>query len=300
MFARKFFSAILVTFICLWAISPGTLRAADEGKSFLWELDTGAGKSYLLGSVHMLQERHYPLKKVIRDAFNQSDILLVEADITGEKAVSGALIAMKKGVYSGKETLKTNISDKTYELAKKKLKELGMDIEGMNSFKPWMVSTMIIMAEMSKLGFNPKYGIDMHFMNKAVAQQKKIMELEGAEFQFNLLDSFSKKENEKFLLSAIVESGDVKKEFNNLIAAWQCGDTTTMESLLVKSFSQYPELLSFKNKLLDERNERMVDKLMDCFKTGKNFLVIVGAAHMVGEKGLIQLLKKKGYSLKQL
>ncbi len=73
-----------------------------------------------------------------------------------------------------------------------------------------------------------------------------------------------------------------------------------MESLLVKSFSQYPELLSFKNKLLDERNERMVDKLMDCFKTGKKYLVIVGAAHMVGEKGLIQLLKKKGYSLKQL
>ncbi|MCP4155473.1 MAG: TraB/GumN family protein, partial [bacterium] len=60
MFARKIFSAILVTFICLWAVSPGPLRAADEGKSFLWELDTGAGKSYLLGSVHMLQERHYP------------------------------------------------------------------------------------------------------------------------------------------------------------------------------------------------------------------------------------------------
>jgi len=304
----------LITFIIAWftvAMLCSQQKKENTTKSFLWQVEPTSittaitTKSYLLGSIHFLKKEHYPLKKVIEEAFDQTDVLAVEVDISADKMAKAGTMLLQKGMYTGEETLKANISEKTFQLAQDKLKELGMDIAGFQKFKPWMVAMSIISMELIKLGFNPNYGIDKYFMDKvsestSVSGKKEIVELEGAEFQVKFFDSFSKEESEKFLLSSVMEANQLEKELDNLVNAWSAGDTEKMEQLLTQNIQKYPELKDLYKKLLDVRNEKMVEKIISYLKTDKKYFIVVGAAHMVGKKGIIQLLKEKGLKVKQL
>ncbi len=280
-------------------------KTGSTGKSFLWQVEStgAAGKSYLLGSVHFLKKEHYPLKKVIEEAFEQTDVLAVEADISTDKMTKASMMLLQKGMYTGEETLKANISEKTFQLVGDKLKELGMDISGFQKFKPWMVAMTIEGMELMKLGFNPNYGIDKYFLDKAstsTSGKKEIVELEGVEYQVKLFESFSKEESEKFLISAIMEANQLEKEIDAIVNAWAVGDTGKMERFFIQDIQKYPGLKTVYKKILDDRNEKMVEKIISYFKTDKKYFIVVGAAHMVGRKGIIQLLKEKGFRVKQL
>jgi uncharacterized protein YbaP (TraB family) len=308
------FKKIFITLIIAW-FTVGMLcsqeKTGSTTPSFLWQVESKAiktattPKSYLLGSIHFLKKEHYPLKKVIEEAFDQADVLAVEVDISSDKIAKAGMMLMQKGMYSGEETLKANISEKTFQLARDKLKELGMDISGFQTFKPWMVAMSIINMELMKLGFNPNYGIDKYFLDKvsestSAPGKKEIVELEGVEYQVKLFESFSKEEGEKFLLSSVMEANQWEKELDNLVNAWSTGDTEKMEQLLTQNIQKYPELNDLYKKLLDDRNEKMVEKIISYLKTGKTYFIVVGAAHMVGKKGIVQLLKEKGLKVKQL
>ena len=295
---KKSFIALLIIWVSLVAVY-GQAKADSTGKSFLWQVEGTAGKSYLLGSVHLLKKEHYPLKKPIEDAYEQTDVLAVEADVSGEKMMKDSMKILQKGMYQGEETLKNNISEKTYQLAEKKLEELGMNIEGMQKFKPWMVALSITSMSLMKMGFNPNYGIDKYFLDRAVGK-KEIAELEGLEFQMKLFDSMSKEENDKFLLSTILEADRMEKEIDKLIDAWIDGDLQEMETFFTDNIQKYPELKNLYEKILDGRNERMVEKIVTYLKSGKKYFIVVGAGHMVGEKGIVQLLKNKGIKIEQL
>ncbi|MCP5102540.1 MAG: TraB/GumN family protein [bacterium] len=297
----KIWKRVFIIFIITWAalVNVYGQGKTDSGKSFLWEVDSAAGKHYLLGSIHLLKKEHYPLKKSIEDAFEKTDVLAVEIDLSPDKMMQQSLMLMQKGMYTGEETLKGNLSEKTYQLAQTKLKEMDMDITMFQKFRPWMLAMTITSMKMIKLGFAPTYGIDSYFMGKA-AGKKEIAELEGIDFQVKLFDGLSKEENEEFLLSSILEADHIEKEFAGMLDAWVSGDIEKMEKLLTENTQKYPELQNLYKKLLDDRNERMVEKIVTYFKTGKKYLVMVGAAHMVGKKGVVQLLKDKGFKLKQL
>lgn len=287
---------ILIAVITILSLT--VIHGETQDRSFLWKIQSGTGNSYLLGSIHMMKKEHYPLKPVIEDAFAHTDVLAVEADLSGAKAADGFKM-LQLGMYTGDETLQKNISPKTYQLVKEKMKTLSMEIDGFQKFKPWMLAlTIQSMALMSK-GFTPTHGIDLHFLNKA-AGKKEIVELEGIEFQMKLFESFSKEESEQLLISSVVEADNMAKEVNNMVDAWLNGDTGKLERLFNEGTEKYPELAGMYKKLLDDRNERMVEKILTYMKTGKKYFIVIGAAHMVGEKGIVRLLQKKGFTVTQL
>lgn len=295
---KKIFFIFVITWLSLAAM-PGQENTNSAGKSFLWQVEGTAGKSYLLGSIHLLKEEHYPLKKAIEDGFAQTDVLAVEADVSAKNLAKQGMMLLQKGMYQGEESLKNNLSEKTYQMAEKKLKDLGMDIQGFQKFKPWMVAMTISSLELIKLGFNPNLGIDKYFLEKA-SDKKEIAELEGMEFQINLFESFSREDNDKFLVSTIIEADQTAKEIETLIKAWASGDIEQMEKSISENIQKYPELEAVYKKILDTRNENMVKKITSYLKSDKKYFVIVGAAHMVGKKGIVQLLQEKGFTVTQL
>lgn len=300
----------LFTALISWnslAAGQGEEKTENTGRSFLWELEGTAGKSYLLGSVHLLKKEHYPLKQVIEESFEQSEVLAVEADLSGDKVMSQAMVLMQKGMYSGEETFKDNISPETYRKVEDKLKELGMDIEGVKKFKPWFLAMTLSSMELIKMGFSPEYGIDLYFLGKAsgtkegkIEGKKEIAELEGVDFQVKLLDGFSKEESEGFLLSTILEAEQMGKEMDNIIDAWLNGNIDKMEQLFTEHTKETPAMAALYKKLLDDRNEKMVEKIAGYLDSGKIHFIVAGAAHMVGKKGIVQLLKDRGVKVRQL
>lgn len=267
-------------------------------KNFLWRVKSEENTVYVLGSLHMMKKVDYPLHKNIEDAFNQSDILAVEANINDITQIDIQTL-MGRAFYPENETLKDHVSQETHEIIKKETERLGLPLILVDRQKPWFLALSLTSMELLTLGFNPSYGIDMHFISQA-SGKKKIVELESLDYQFNLLSNLSDDEQESLLLYTLKDLNILEQESQTLTNAWKSGDTKTVESIMTKSFSGDGEMFSVYEKLINERNRNMVLKIEEFLKEDETYFVIVGAGHLVGKKGIIGLLKERGYQVEQL
>ena len=293
---------IIVLFLIVlfpFAIFCSKQIGSKNGKFFLWQIQSNTNINYILGSIHFLKKEMYPINEKIENAFEESDVLVVEANLSNDKIAEATLLIMQRGMYAGDETLKKNISERTYILAEKKLKEYGIDISNFKKFKPWLLAMTITSFELMKLGLDPNFGIDKYFLDKAF-NRKEILELEGAEFQVNLLDSFSAEQQDKFLFYTLNETSKSKKQVEEMVKAWSEGNAFDMEKILYENIQKFPGLKYIYKKLIDDRNKKMADKIVSFLKRGKKFFIVVGAGHLVGKNGIIQLLRNRGVNLTQL
>lgn len=276
------------------AITPN-----PAGNVFMWKAESNVQVCYLLGSIHFLKPQNYPLHATIETAFNKSDVLAVEADISGAKVMSAATSLMQHAMYRDGRTVKDEISGKTYDLVKQKLEGMSMGVDYVMKFKPWFVAVTIMQYQLTQIGYNASAGVDVHFLNKAAQKGIPVKELEGLSFQVNLFNSFSRKENEHFLLSTIVSTNKLQEQMTKMVNAWLAGDAQTMHRNNTGYLSQYPELLPMYKRLNDDRNVTMTQKIMAYLSSGKTHFVVVGAAHLIGPNGIVSLLRNKGYTVTQ-
>ncbi|MEN8223324.1 MAG: TraB/GumN family protein [Acidobacteriota bacterium] len=267
-------------------------------KSFLWEVETGGVKSYILGSIHMLKKSAFPLKKELENSFMTCNFLVVEADISAKNMGEIFKVTMDKAGYKDGSKLSDHISADTMELAKARLDKLNMSIDYFEKFKPWFLAMSITSMELMKLGFDPNMGVDKYFINKS--GEKKILELEGIPFQIGIFDSFSDKENDMFLRSSLSEADSLGENVDSMVKAWQEGDVEGLTKMVTENRNKEKELVDIFKIIIDDRNVTMTGKIEKWLKNGGSYFIIVGSAHLVGENGIINLLKKKGFELKQL
>lgn len=265
------------------------VRAAEPaaGKLFMWRVKSATATAYLLGSLHVAKPEMYPLDPQIENAFRDSHALVVEADASPEKAAGMALQMLMSASYPKGDSLDKHISPSTLAalLAKTSLPEAQVKM-----LKPWFVAMTLTLVELQKLGIDPQYGVDLHFLEKA--KGKPVIELESAASQIELFDGFGDKEQEEFLQYTLKENENIGKHINEIIAAWQAGDAKRIEDFLLQSLKDSPETKPLYVKLFDERNAQMARKITELLKTDKTYFIVVGAGHLVGETGLLAQLGK--------
>jgi len=267
-------------------------------KSFLWRVRSATNTVYLLGSLHFAKKEIYPLSQKVENAFEQSEILMIEANVNDIKKMDIQKL-MESAFYPPPDTLEKHVSIETYEWVKKETSGLGIPIELINKQKPWFLSMTLVTLESLKLGLDPNLGIDKYFLSKAEGK-KKILELESLDYQIDLLSHLSDKDQELFLLYTLKDLNIMEQEVNKLTQAWTTGDTKGMESILTRSVSGDKRLFPIFEKLIYERNKKMVSKIEDFLKRKETYFVIVGAGHLVGNHGIIGILKGRGYLIDQL
>lgn len=303
MFRKYLIPAVIISLLCspVFADKAVLKPGAEIGgqRHFLWKASSGSDTCYILGSVHFAKKEMYPLDKAIEDAFGKSGVLAVEVDVLNIDPVEIQRITMESASYPPGRTLKQEISAQTYNSSAAKLKELGMDIGFFENFKPWFCALTIIGLEFQKLGFDPEYGVDVYFLNKARGA-KRIDELETFDFQVRLLNSFSDELQELFLSSTILELSTLESEMGSIMDAWLSGDTRSLEEIMFAELSGHPEFEPVYEKMFFERNKNMASRIEGFLKSGETHFVIVGAGHLVGEKGIVRLLEQKGYGVEQL
>jgi len=278
------------------AFSQETPSASQ--KSFLWKIQSKMNTVYVLGSLHFFKKEIDPLNQKIENAFGQSQILAVEADINDIKKVDIQKL-MERAFYPANDMLEKHVSPEIYEWVKKETSGLGIPVELINKQRPWFLAMTLEALESLKLGFDPNYGIDKYFLSKAEGK-KRILELESLDYQLNLLSSFSDKDQELLLLYTLRDLRILEQELEQLTKAWTSGDTKSMESILTRSVSGDKRLASIFEKVVYERNGKMALKIEDFLRTRETYFVIVGAGHLVGDRGIIEILKGKGYLVEQL
>jgi len=291
------FIALLFIFLFL----PHTFCSvtdAESGKNFLWKVRSKKGTVYILGSIHFLKKDIYPLNKEIEESFEKSSNLVVEANVNDVGKIDIEKL-IGKAMYQGDETLENHLSKETYELLRNELGQLGVPIDLVNKQRPWFLALTLTSLELIKLGYDPAAGIDMHFLGKATGH-KKILELESLDYQINLFSTFSDREQETFLLYTLKDLHTLDREADSLLSAWMSGDSKALESILSKSAEGDSRMSSIYEKILYERNKNMVSKIEGFLKTGESCFVVVGAGHLVGNRGIIEMLRRRGYIVGQL
>lgn len=294
---KKILIALFVLFVLHVTVFPQDAFCQDQ-RNFLWKVMSEGNTVYVLGSIHMLRQEDYPLHENINDAFNKSDILAVEANIN-DIARLDLQTLIGKAFYPENETIADHVSQETYEMIKKESARTGLPLMLVDRQKPWFLALSLTSMEVLKLGFDPSYGIDMHFMTQA-SGKKKVVELESLEYQFDLLSNLSDDEQESFLIYTLKDLHVLKQDLQSMINAWKSGDPETLESIMKKSTAGDIDTSTVYEKLIYERNRNMVGKIEGYLKEDKMYFVIIGAGHLAGEKGIINLLKEKGYTVEQL
>jgi uncharacterized protein len=167
--------------------------------------------------------------------------------------------------------------------------------------KPWFVAMTLSVVSIQKLGYSPEFGIDRQFANRAKEQGKETLELESMEFQIKLLSGFSDDLQAKYLAATVEESGKSKEQMEKMVETWRSGEAAEFEKeTITKPREKHPGLAEFHKKMIDDRNESMARTIEGYLKTKDVYFVIAGAAHLVGEKGIVKLLEKAGYKVEQM
>ena len=295
---RKYLIAFSLFLVCF--LFPSVAAGAGvpmKQKHFLWEIRSATGTVYLLGSIHYLKKELYPLPGIIEDAFRASDVLAVEANIDDLSRVDLQKLT-DRAFYQGDDSIEQHVSGETFALLKKELDDHGIPLELVRRQKPWFVALMLTSLELLSLGFDPDYGIDRHFLAEAEGK-KKIVELESVGYQIDLLSSFSDADQELFLLYTLRDLHRMNTQGEELLRAWKTGDARMIHTLAFSDDDGGGRISRIYDKLLYERNRTMSSMIEGFLKAKETCFVVVGAAHLIGKKGILETLRKKGYTVQQ-
>ncbi len=273
-----------------------TAAVQQATRSCLWTVNTQSNKIYLLGSLHLLKPNAYPLAAAIENAYADSRAIIFETDIAALQTPGVQAKLLELGIYPAEQNLLQNLDGNTRQQLEKKMSEIGLPLEQFSRFKPWFVALTLTTLELQRMGYNPNYGIDVYFFNKASADGKEIGFLEPAAFQINLLGNMAEQDQYDFLSQTLNDLEVVNELAGDLVKSWKDGDADKLHELLSKSFRDYPHL---HDRLLIQRNKNWVEQIEGALRKNINVLFVVGAGHLVGPESVVDLLKNKGYQVKQ-
>ncbi|HEY3153818.1 MAG TPA: TraB/GumN family protein [Candidatus Binatia bacterium] len=292
---RRIMPRVLVLAVSLvWLVVSDTSDAQE--KTLLWKVSNDKHSIYLLGSIHYLKKENFPLHKAILTAFNASKRLVLEVDLNRISPDAAQRVTLEKAMYRDGQTLQQNVSEETYQLAEQHAAKLGIDMKIMGPMKPWFVALTLLAIKFQQIGLDPNLGVDHYLAERAKASGKATSGLETLEFQVGLLDQLSKRDQESLLRETVGEMELLVTNINQIVQSWLNGDSDSLETLLLGSMKEYPEL---HEKIIVERNRRWVPQIEKILAQDGDAIVVVGAAHLVGKDGVIEMLKARGYRLEQ-
>ncbi|MGB3007552.1 MAG: TraB/GumN family protein [Chitinophagaceae bacterium] len=287
---KRFSTAFVISLLTITSLA----QKGKEDNTLLWKISgNGLEKpSYLFGTIHMLCADDAMLSSKMKEIINSCDEVYFEVDMDNLFEMMGALGKMK---MKGDTTLKDLLSEAEYKKVKKYFEEKGsmLPFSMLETYKPILAASTL---EQGALPCDNTAIMEQVIMQEAKKTNKKISGLETMSYQAGVLDSIPYKLQAIQLLSYIdsASTGDKEnKQLNELFAAYNNQDLKKLEELMVETD---PGMAEFTDILLYHRNQNWVLKLKTLLPK-KYLLIAVGAGHLPGEKGLINLLRKEGYSV---
>lgn len=263
----------------------------------LWRAQGINNTVYLLGSIHLLRAQDHPLPSVIDAAYEDAEVLIMELDMDDLDGVVSQQLFSQKGVLRDDTTLRDLMGEKLYQQAALAAQASDIPIELLAKSEPWLAAITVEMMALYRIGFNPLLGVEMHMTSRAVEDGKPIEGLENIEEQLAFLDGLSLPAQRAMLMQTLKESANMSETIDEMIRAWRYGDIQSLESGLLETLADHKEL---SDVLVTNRNLRWVSQITELLDDRDDYLIIVGALHLVGKKGVPNLLAGRGVKIIQL
>ena len=283
-----------------FVLAAAALPAPATAANFLWEVVSLTNRAYLFGTVHAGKKDWYPLPKAVEEAFADSRVLVVEADITDTAAMAKTAPAM---MYTPPDSLRAHVSPADYERFRKLLPRYQLSEPQVAQLKPFMAGSVLVFSEWARLGYLPQFGTEGYLIRKAHADVKPVVEIEGVEAQARLMDSLTEAEHRQIFAGTLgaLEMGLSSEQITGMVNAWQAGDPGLMLEIARRYNENVPGAKEFEEKFVWARHDAMVDKIEGYMNDSKDrHFIAVGSLHLAGPRGLVEMLRKRGYIVRQM
>ncbi|HVX66570.1 MAG TPA: TraB/GumN family protein, partial [Bryobacteraceae bacterium] len=200
------------------------------------------------------------------------------------------------GMYGEGDELWKHVSEHTRELLTRFCEAHGFSTAVLARLKPWAASLTLSTLLMQSAGFQADLGIDMHFLKQA-AGSKRVEQLETIEQQLRMLAEGSAAEQERALAEAAGKPEEATDLAARLKSAWISGDGKAVDELMSAALEKTPES---GKRLLGDRNPHMAAEVIRYLRGSEPYFVVVGAGHLVGTDGIVNTVRKHGFTVTQV
>ena len=289
---KSLYTLLLVALLGL----PAGAQARD--RHLLWAVEGEHNTVWLLGSVHVLRAGDATLPTAAEEAFDDAEQIVMEVDLDGADTDPLALAtAMQSQALLPEGQTLRSVLGSDYAAMNAQARQSGIDLASLDPFAPWLVAMAVLDQEMARRGYLPEHGVEQTLARRAARQGKPIEGLETAAEQFAMLASMPLPTQKRFLQMTLDESADLDQELADMLAAWRTGNTAALAAMLEEESQTFPDLY---RRLTIERNRAWVQQIDRMLDSRDDYLVVVGAMHLVGPESVVDLLRRRGHRVTQL
>lgn len=297
----RLLSALLLSLL----LTGPALAQTDGGQAkrgFWWEATRGKERIVLMGTLHVGRSEFYPPAREHQQRLQDAAVIAVEADVFNAQKV-GSVVQRLAFFPQGEPGLDTRLTPELRKRVEAVATQRGLDAARLWRMKPWMLANTLVLLEAVRAGFSPAYASEAYLFQFSQQTGKPLAELESIELQLGLFDSAPADLQLVYLEQVVksIESGESNREVAKLVEAWARSDAAAMEAMITKmSVATAPADRFVREQIIDGRHPAMVSAIEKMAASGKPHVIAVGSLHYFGPNGLIELLRKRGFTVRPL
>lgn len=293
--------ALLLSLVSEAVFAAGVSDTSAPRRGQLYKITHDGKTSYLFGTIHVGKDGFYPLDAEASRALLDSKTLVLELDIRQDVPFQKALA--RHGRYADGDVVQNHLSPATLNKMMPALAKAGLSLQSVQHYKPWLIANLLVGTELDLHGFQRSQAVEYALLAAAQKQEKTVHELESAEYQLSLFEMLDARQQEQYLAETLTDlaSGSSLKKSQALIDAWSSADAPGIKAAWQSATTGDSISAGFMQRvLLGKRNPEMVANIERIMQQDQVAFVGVGLLHLVGDDGLPQLLKRRGYQVEQL
>jgi len=275
----------------------GLSAQAAQAASPVWAIRGAHSTLYLAGSVHLLPAQDAALPAALERAYASSAKLVMELDLGKLDPLAASGWMLEHGTLPPGTHLRAVIGEPLYQRVSSAANELGLPAEALDGQAPWMVGIELADLEFVRLGLDPQKGVEEQLVARARSDGKPTAGLETLDEELGGLAGLAREDQVRLLDQTLDDLNQSADEMREVVGAWRRGDAPQLAGLLAREYRTFPALY---RQLVTARNQRWLPQIEALLREHADCMVVVGSLHLVGDGGLLELLRKDGYAPTQL
>lgn len=255
-----------------------------------------SGRAMLFGSVHVARPNDWRLPERVSQGLARADLLVLEIDPSKTSQTEMHEIMLGLGALPPGQRLRQVVSPETWALLQERARESDLDLAALEDRKPWVIALLIFGMSLENAGIASEHGVERRLI--ASDRQIPIRGLETPFEQFSVFDDLPYPVQDRMLLDSLRPAKGAP-DHDALLEAWRRGDARELEAILFRNRDD-PKLARFYEATFDLRNLRMAEQIEEILVEGQHAFVVVGVGHLVGRRGLPQVLHDAGFRVRQI
>lgn len=273
------------------------LACSAPAASSVWKVSKDGSEAYLGGTIHLLRPEDFPLPPEFDLAYEASTDLVFETDMMALTDMAVMQDLARRALLPPDQKLADFLSEETWAELTAYCEEIGMPAFVINRMKPSMAMLTLLSFSLGKLGVGDT-GVDLHYNQRGVEDGRRIITLETIDEQLDFILNMGEGDEEEFVRNSLRDLQETPELLIQAIGIWREGRADEIDAVLMAPMREdYPEIYQ---RLLVDRNNAWLEKLLPLLESPGTEYVLVGAGHLVGPDGLLRELAKRGYTVEQV